>query len=204
LGQTPSVDKVQSELLKQLTGEVIPADATEDEKQRLLRHGMVGKRVCLLLDDLWEAQHEKWVNFVDTTLSRVVISTRVRGLLANSARIAINAPSEEDAIKIVMAAANMPAGSRPPRAAAEIVRQCGRLPLALGMAGKLLISLGLDSAGESAWDGVSEILKQELRESVGAERASSEQRVIRASLAGLRGSERDVRGVKNLFKLFGL
>jgi hypothetical protein len=85
---------------------------------------------------LREAEHERELNFIDpSTESRVMISTRVRGLLTNSACVEVSTPSEENAISIVMAAAGMPAGARPPAAASEIARQCGHLPLALGMAG---------------------------------------------------------------------
>ena len=59
--------------------------------------------------------------------SRVVISTRVRGLLKGAASIEVNVPSEQDAIRILMAAAEMPSNSPAPAAAPDIVRQCGRL-----------------------------------------------------------------------------
>jgi hypothetical protein len=198
LGQTPVMDKLRQLALEQLTGEDMAPDATEEEKVTQLRLAMAGKSVLLCLDDLWETEHEDRLNFIDpATQSRVLISTRVRGLLTGAAAIEVNAPSEEDAISIVMAAAQMPRGASPPSAAREIVKQCGRLPLALGMAGKLILQLGLTDN----WDGVSDILREELREHADM---SSEQRVIRASLAGLDGSERDKTGVRNLFKLFGL
>ena len=96
-----------------------------------------------------------------------------------------------------MAAAELPSTDRAPSEAREIVELCGRLPLALVMAGKLITELGV---GEH-WDGVSSILRDELR---GNEQASAEQGVIRASLAGLKGNERDRSGAQRLFKLFGL
>lgn len=70
--------------------------------------------------------------------------------------------------------------------------------LALGIAGKLIVQLGL---GGAEWEGLTAILRDELREN---EDTSNEQRVIRASLAGLRGSEREKTGVRQLFKLFAL
>ena len=63
------------------------------------------------------------------------------------------------------------------------------------MAGKLIKALELDGD----WTDVSAILMDELSEGM-----SSEQRVIRASLAGLNCSSKDKEGVTNLFKLFGL
>ena len=86
-------------------------------------------------------------------------------------------------------------GGDGPRTPGGRRRICGRLPLALGMAGKLIKSLELDGD----WTDVSGILMDELSEGM-----SSEQRVIRASLAGLKCSSKDKEGVNNLFKLFGL
>jgi hypothetical protein len=63
------------------------------------------------------------------------------------------------------------------------------------MAGKLIKSLEL----EGDWDGVTAILRDELEEGM-----SSEQNVIKASLAGLKGSAKDKEGITQLFKLFGL
>eukprot|EP01046_Picozoa_sp_COSAG06_P043409 COSAG06_NODE_5682_length_3323_cov_3.426489_2_plen_973_part_01 len=66
------------------------------------------------------------------------------------------------------------------------------------MAGKLILELEVGSK----WDGITSILRDELR---GDEAATSrEQGVIRASLAGLKGSKRDTAGARQLFKLFGL
>ena len=195
LGQTPVIDKLQNLALKQLNGQMMPNDASQDEKRELLRRAMVGKRILLALDDLWTAEHEDYFNFIDPeSQSRIMISTRVRGILTDAAAGEVGVPSEEEAINILMAAADM-TDSPIPTAASEICRICGRLPLALGMAGKLIKALELDGD----WTDVSAILMDELSEGM-----SSEQRVIRASLAGLNCSSKDKEGVTNLFKLFGL
>ena len=96
-----------------------------------------------------------------------------------------------------MAAAELAETIDAPPEAEEIVQLCGRLPLALVMAGKLIVELGVGGH----WDGITSILRDELR---GEQAASREQAVIRASLAGLKGSERDKAGARKLFKLFGL
>ena len=60
------------------------------------------------MQDLWDETHEAELNFVDPDSdSRVVISTRVRGLLKGAASIEVNVPSEQDAIRILMAAAEI-------------------------------------------------------------------------------------------------
>ena len=130
----------------------------------------------------------------------MLVSTRIRSLLLDSGAfsVEIGKPSVEDSTQILMAAVGLPQTARVPAEAKEIVELCGRLPLALVMAGKLIRELEMGSE----WDGVSSILREELR---GDEQASSrEQGVIRASLAGLKGSERDRTGAQKLFKCLGL
>ena len=148
---------------------------------------------------MWEEDHGAHLNFVDASSgSRVLISTRIRHLLSDAFSVEIDKPSVSDSIKILMAAAELPSTDRAPSEAREIVELCGRLPLALVMAGKLILELEVGSK----WDGITSILREELRGD--EEAASREQGVIRASLAGLKGSERDKTGARNLFKLFGL
>lgn len=147
---------------------------------------------------MWDEAHEEHLSFIDTdTASRVVISTRVKGILKGASAVQLQTPSDEDAAKILMTAAEMPAGMAPPSVAYQVIEMCNRLPLALVMAGKLIAQLGL---GEN-WDGVTDILDEELREN---EQTSSEQRIIKASLAGLKGSARDKNGINNLFAIFAL
>ena len=189
------LEKLQRMCALQLTGKHLPVDFgsyPDDEKHELLRQNFAGINVLLCLDDLWDEDSEKHLNFVDdSTASRVVISTRVRGLLKGAQAVELKPPSHQDAVKILMSAAEMPAGAEVPRESAKIIDMCDSLPLSLVMAGRLIAQLGLGSD----WKGVTDILDQELREN---EVASSEQRVIKASLAGLRCSDRDRTGVNNL------
>ena len=152
------------------------------------------------LDDLWDPAHAELLDYIDdSTASRVLISTRIKVLCGVNA-VEIAKPNEAEAIAIVMAAANMPPGSAVPAEAAEIVRLCGNLPIALAMAGKLICEL--DLAPGAQWDGVSEILRDELKDNFHS--SSAEASVIRASLASLSGSEREKKCVRNLFSLFAL
>ena len=199
LGQTPVMEKLQSSASEQLIGKPIEPNLSEEEKHAALREAFKGKRVLLALDDLWEEEHQGHLNFVDESCgSRVLISTRIRHLLSDCFSVEIDKPSVGDSIKILMAAAELPRTDRAPSEAGEIVELCGRLPLALVMAGKLILELDVGTE----WEGITSILREELR---GNEQASSrEQGVIRASLAGLKGSERDRTGSRKLFQLFGL
>ena len=81
----------------------------------------------------------------------------------------------------------------------EVVDLCGRLPLALGIAGRLVASLGLTGAQD--WSDMIGVLKEELRES---HSGGTEEGMIRASLRGLKGSPQEQENVKALLKLFAL
>ena len=48
--QTPVIEKLHSLALKQLNGNIMPNDASLEEKKELLRRAMEGKRVLLCLD----------------------------------------------------------------------------------------------------------------------------------------------------------
>eukprot|EP01045_Picozoa_sp_COSAG04_P004647 COSAG04_NODE_205_length_20393_cov_45.275796_13_plen_2486_part_00 len=198
LGQSPVLDKLQSSALEQLTGRQMEPNLSEEERHDSLRSAFEGKRVLLALDDLWEEEHATQLDFVDASCgSRVLISTRIRHVLSGAFAVEIGKPTVDDSIEILMAAADIPGADRAPPEARDVVELCGRLPLALAMAGKLITELGV---GDN-WDGISAILRDELRDN---EQASAEQAVIRASLAGLKGRERDRTGAQGLFKLFGL
>ena len=193
------MEKLQSSAMQQLIGKPMDSNLSEEERHAALREAFKGKRALLALDDLWEEEHQTPLNFVDASCgSRVLISTRIRHLLSDAFSVEIGRPSVEDSISILMGAAELSDTGDAPAEAHEIIQLCGRLPLALVMAGKLILELEVGSK----WDGITSILRDELR---GDEQAASrEQAVIRASLAGLKGSDRDTTGARQLFKLFGL
>jgi hypothetical protein len=147
--------------------------------------------------DLWEQEHANQLDVtIDTrTESKVLISTRMRGL-CGPAQVEIVPPNEDESIAILMAAAGM-TGQSVAKEAADVVSICSSLPLALAMAGRLISDLGI----QDNWQGLTDILRDELRDS---QSSNSEQHVIRASLASLPGSERDRSNIKLLFKLFAL
>ena len=88
---------------------------------------------------------------------------------------------------------------RQPRGVSEVVELCGRLPLALGIAGRLAASLGL--VGTADWSEMIGVLKEELRES---HSGGSEEGMIRASLRGLKGSAEEQGNVRSLLLMFAL
>lgn len=138
LGQSPIIPKVQSLAYMQLTGSDLKDSLTIPEKEEALRKAMESDRILLVLDDLWNENDEDHINFLpeEDNGSRVLISTRVRGLLRSDRPGGVNAievglPDIQEAIRIVMNAAEVPSSSRAPPEAREVVDICGRLPLAL-------------------------------------------------------------------------
>lgn len=132
--------------------------------------------------------------------SKILISTRIQGLLAGGHQVEVGLPSEADSVQMLLAAAGaqdefvaQPTGVR------EIVHLCGRLPLALGIAGRLAANLGLSETQD--WTGMIDVLKEELRES---HSGGAEEGMIRASLRGLKGSAEEQGKVKSLLKMFAL
>jgi hypothetical protein len=197
LGQAPVLDKLQNLCYMQCTGNEFSSELSSDEKKEALQQALSGKRVLLCLDDLWEEEHESELNFVDIKAgSKVLISTRMNGLLTGGHQLEVGLPSPSDSARMLLAAADIDGMSHVPRGVPEIVDLCGRLPLALGIAGRLAASLGLDD-----WSGMIDVLKEEIRQS---QSGCTGEAMIRASLRGLKGSATEQTNVRALLVLFGL
>eukprot|EP01052_Picozoa_sp_SAG31_P017033 SAG31_NODE_1150_length_9648_cov_37.362656_3_plen_112_part_00 len=96
--------------------------------------------VCVFDTDLWDAKFEKSLNFVDPEAGgRCLISTRVTSLLSGEDALQVQLPTESEAARILMDAAGSPTAGRAdqhrqvPVECLEVVKICGRLPLALEM-----------------------------------------------------------------------
>eukprot|EP01043_Picozoa_sp_COSAG02_P071395 COSAG02_NODE_13028_length_1458_cov_0.908756_1_plen_485_part_11 len=184
----------------QCTGKELSPELSSEERKEALQQVLKGKRVLLCLDDLWEEQQESELNLVDESAgSKVLISTRMRALLEGGHQVEVGLPSPSDSARMLLAAADAEMGSKQPRGVHEVVDLCGRLPLALGIAGRLAASLGL--VGTADWSDMIGVLKEELRES---HSGSSEEGMIRASLRGLKGSVEEQRNVRSLLLMFAL
>lgn len=203
LGQSPTITKIQNLCHIQCTGRELSPELSSEERKETLQQAMAGKKLLLCLDDLWQEDDETQLNFADVSCgSKVLISTRIRGLLAGAQQVEVCLPSPMDSTHMLLAAAdvNSPSPGQPhPKGVSEIVDLCGRLPLALGIAGRLVANLGLSATQD--WSGVIQVLREELRES---HSGGTEEGMIRASLRGLKGSVTEQQNVKWLLKLFAL
>ena len=60
-------------------------DSSDADKQHRLDEAFRGKNVLLVLDDVWDAQHELSLNLVDErTASKVLVSSRVRAVVTSN------------------------------------------------------------------------------------------------------------------------
>eukprot|EP01046_Picozoa_sp_COSAG06_P047343 COSAG06_NODE_6869_length_2736_cov_1.640880_1_plen_864_part_01 len=141
------------------------------------------------------------LNFADVSAgSKVLISTRMKALLEGGHQMEVGLPSPSDSARMLLSAAGVEdVGARAPTGVDEIVDLCGRLPLALGIAGRLAASL--DLVGTQDWSDMIGVLKEELRES---HSGGAEGGMIRASLKGLKGSPTEQANVRSLLLMFAL
>jgi hypothetical protein len=197
LGQSPSIAACQRQLFKQLAGSELALDLSPDEMLLALQQAFAGKKCLLVLDDCWEAEHvSKFAVIDDATISRVLISSRVRSTLDGCVIVDVCKPTEQDAIKIVMAAAGLPVDMPAPREATEVVRLCKLLPLTLAMAGRMVKELGL----QQDWLEVTTMMKEEL--SGDGDARSAEDSIIATSLRALKGPH--AASARELLKAFRL
>ena len=200
LGQTPNMEKCQQMLFMQLMGFEMNRDMSDDEVKQSLMQALQGKNVLMVLDDAWEVAHCEQLAFMDdSTQSKLLVSSRVKGVLEGGSIVDLNLPSDYDAQKMLLNEAGLDADpSDAPPEAAEVTKFCNNLPLAVGMAGRLLKTMSLSI--DDDWSGVVAVLKSEFGE--GGQARSMENSIIRTSLKSIRGSQHDE--VVQLFHAFAL
>jgi len=177
LGQEPEPFQLLKSLHVQLVGASLPDSASE---ARLALEALLaaakGRRVLLVLDDVWSAEHAPPLSFVDTDAgSAIVVTTRMRDLMPGAAEIQCDVLSQPEALKVLLSAGGvMHLLESPPTAAIEAVERCGRLPLALTVAGALIDELA------DVWTQAESGLLDYLDDEIGG--SSIEERVVAASL----------------------
>lgn len=200
LSQTPNLAKLQSVLMKQASGQPIPDETPPAEAKELLAQALKGKRALLILDDCWEKKDEEMVNAVDVGAgSRLLVTTRIKGLLSEAEQLEVGLPSADDAVKLLMMSIGIHSDVPPPPEALEVIEICGRLPLALDIAGKLLCDTGVTA--ESDWSGIPSNLKADMSRANAAtpNEETLEYKVIGVSLSKI--PEEDRLAVQAVFRV---
>ena len=187
LGQTPVLNSCINLLHLQLTGTPLPEGVPLDQTQELLKYAFLNQSVLLILDDCWDANVASPFNWIDqNTNSKVLISSRIRDVLDGGVIIDVNAPSKSDAVKMLLSTAGMDVNAlQGYNEVGHVAELCKRLPLTIGVAGKLIRQLanGSSMADASDWADVVSLLEDELNDSDGS--MSVEESVIRASIKAI-------------------
>ena len=193
-GQEPDTPTLQQTLHIQLLNKPMP-DASESRiALGALKEAAKEKAVLLVLDDVWTASQVTQLNFVDSTArsSAVIITTRLRNLIDGADEVQCSVLSAADALELLLRSGGCDhLLDEPPPAALEAVELCGRLPLALGIAGGIIRHELAD-----AWQAeLVALLKDEFEE------VSVEERVVNASLKIVPADMRE--GVEGFFAILG-
>jgi WD40 repeat protein len=138
LGQEPNLAELQRWLARELGDPALFAD--EHSGKECLRTLLDGRKVLLVLDDVWQREHAEAFNVVGA-MGRILLTTRDAGLVtalaSQETHYRVELPTEAEAEAIFAAAAQLKPGELP-AATHEIVAQCGRLPLALALCGGMV------------------------------------------------------------------
>ena len=198
--QDPNVDRLLQLMYLQATGKDLAPGKAPEEVRQMVSDAVADKNILLIIDDVWNSQDETALNIVDCDsagASRVLVTTRIRGLLHGGAaeQVEIGLPSMAAALGLLCQSAGLGdtvASTALPTEASEVVEICGRLPLALDIAGRLITDMGL----ELDWKGVPQMLRQEMAAASGGE-TSLECRIISTSMNAI--AERDRQGCREIF-----
>ena len=111
-GQQPAVLGLQRQLHSQLAGEAMSykADATISSQRELLHSAAEGKCWLVVLDDIWQAEHERGMNFLDVAASpdsKIFVTTRFAKLLPGYVKVALGLLSEDEGIALLLGTAEI-------------------------------------------------------------------------------------------------
>jgi hypothetical protein len=139
VSQKPNLMELLRKLHVQLSHDPLPESAAGDADAafQVLQQFCLSRCLLVILDDVWDSAIEKSLSFLDeSTNSRMLISTRIRGLVAGAREIQVQLLSNQEAVSMLCAMAELDAATVP-SSVMSIIRLCGNLPLCLGIvAGK--------------------------------------------------------------------
>jgi WD40 repeat protein len=137
VGREPSLLELQNQLLRQVAGPRQPLTTSQEVKDAL-REALDGRRVLVVLDDVWHANHA-YILCESCVPARFLITTRDAEVLVaiGAAEHRVDILSPDDAL-VMLANWTSEKVNALPRQAVEIAKECGYLPLALAAVGAMI------------------------------------------------------------------
>jgi hypothetical protein len=138
VGQKTALLGLQAELLQRLTG-TKPTLSTEGDGKGALRQALAGRRILVILDDVWEVEQ----------LQALAVTASPAGLLVTTRKqeVLVSIDAQEHPLRVLerpqslRLLAEWTVKGEPdklPPEAAEVAQECGDLPLALAMIGAMV------------------------------------------------------------------
>jgi WD40 repeat protein len=151
VGTSPDVPALQRRVHRDLGGD--GAFETEHEGKAALKELLAGRAVLLILDDIWQRAVVDWFDVLGPRC-RALLTTRDAGVLRafGGTPHLVELLSEQEAQDLLALSSGIPSDGLPGESA-EIIGECGHLPLAVALCGGL-IRRGL------LWKGVLQQLRQ--------------------------------------------
>ena len=135
-GQNPIIRDLQNIMLFQLVGKTLDAGISNEEILETLVDAASGKNVLAVLDDVWskEAYHSFGRVLDQGTTSRLVVTTRVKGLVPGAAEFELGLLSPEDSVSLLLECAGETATKPYSPILFKTVELCSHLPLVIAIA----------------------------------------------------------------------
>ena len=135
-GQAPVLRDLQKTMLYQLVKKNLDAGLSGDEVIVALADAAKGKKVLCVLDDVWTKEaFQPFSRLLDsTTASRLVATTRIKGLVPSAAEYELGLLSPDDSVSLLLECA----GEKTTKPFSDMlyraVELCGHLPLVISIA----------------------------------------------------------------------
>jgi hypothetical protein len=155
VGQEPALMELQKQVYSQLTNDdkmEAVNKPTVAKLREVLQQAVCGKTWLVIMDDIWQADHERSLNFIDEAApeSKVLVTTRLAKLLPGYVEVALGLLSEQEAVELLLGTAEIAVASETQvDAAKKIAKQTGSLPLYLTLVGRLIYEFDVAEAWET-------------------------------------------------------